>query len=92
VAVSDLDIKTFVAEIKSPNPLKVLYGPTALELVSAGRNIDRYMVYNISGQLMAITEPRAQNCRIEYNSFTSGVYIVAALIEGKKYTQKVIFK
>jgi photosystem II stability/assembly factor-like uncharacterized protein len=92
VAVSDLDIKTFVAEIKSPNPLKVLYGPTALELVSAGRNIDRCMVYNISGQLMAITEPRAQNCRIEYNSFTPGIYIVAALIEGKKYTQKVIFK
>lgn len=92
VAVADLDIKTFVAEIKSPNPLKVLYGPTALELVSAGRNIDRCMVYNISGQLMAITEPRAQNCRIEYNSFKPGVYIVAALIEGKKYTQKVIFK
>ncbi|MDP2113547.1 MAG: YCF48-related protein [Bacteroidota bacterium] len=92
VAVSDLDIKTFVAEIKSPNPLKVLYGPTALELASAGRNIDRCMVYNISGQLMAITEPRAQNCRFEYNSFTPGIYIVAALIEGKKYTQKVIFK
>jgi photosystem II stability/assembly factor-like uncharacterized protein len=92
VAISDLDIKTFVAEMKSPNPLKVLYGPTALELVSDEKNIDRCMVYNISGQLMAITEPRAQNCRIEYNSFKPGVYIVAALIEGKKYTQKVIFK
>ena len=92
VAVSDLDIKTFVAEVKSPNPLKVLYGPSALELVSAEKNIERCMVYSISGQLVAIAEPLAQNFRIEYNSFTPGIYIVAALIEGKKYTQKVIFK
>lgn len=92
VAISDLDIKTFVAEMKSPNPLKVLYGPSTLELVSDNKNIDRCLVYSISGQLMAITEPRAQNFRIEYNSFTPGIYIVAALIEGKKYTQKVIFK
>lgn len=92
VAVSDLDIKTFVAEIKSPNLLKVLYGPSALELVSAEKNIDRCVVYSISGQLVAITEPRAQNFRIEYNSFTPGIYIVAASIEGKKYTQKVIIK
>ena len=92
VAGSDLDIKTFVAEMKSPNPLKVLYGASALELVSDNKNIDRCLVYSISGQLMAITEPRAQICRIEYNSLTPGIYIVAALIEGKKYTQKVIFK
>jgi len=92
VAVSDLDIKTFVAEVKSPNPLKVLYGTSALELVSAEKTIDRCMVYSIAGQLVAITEPRAQNFRIEYNSFTPGIYIVAAMIEGKKYTQKVIFK
>lgn len=92
VAVSDLDIKTFIADVKSSNKLKVLYGPSALELVSDNRDIDRCLVYSISGQLLAITEPRAQNYRIEYNSFTPGIYIVAALIEGKKYTQKVIFK
>jgi len=78
--------------VKLPNPLKVFYGTSALELVSAEKNIDRCMVYNISGQLVANTEPRSPNFRIEYNSFTPGIYIVAALIEGKKYTQKVIFK
>lgn len=92
VAVADLDVKTFIAEVKSPNPLKVLYGTSALELVSAEKNIDRCMVYSISGQLVAITEPRSQNYRIEYNSFTPGIYIVGALIDGKKYTQKVILK
>jgi photosystem II stability/assembly factor-like uncharacterized protein len=92
VPVSDLDIKTFVADMKAPNALKVFYGPSALELVSDNKNIDRCLVYSISGQLIAITEPSAQNYRIEYNTFTPGIYIVAVLIEGKKYTQKVILK
>lgn len=92
IAVADLDIKTFVADLKRPNPLRVLYGTSAMELVSADGDIDRCMVYSMSGQLVAITEPRASNCVFEYNSFTPGIYIVASLIEGKKYTQKVIFK
>jgi len=92
IAVADLDIKTFVAEVKRPNPVRVLYGNSALELVSADGDIDRCMVYNINGQLVAITEPKASNCFFEYNSFTPGVYIIASVIEDKKYTQKVIFK
>lgn len=92
VAVSDLDIKTFIAEVPLANPLKVLYGPSALELVSAERPIDRCLVYSISGQLVAIAEPHANSFRIEYNSLKPGIYIVAASIEGKKYTQKVVVK
>lgn len=92
IALADLDIKTFVAEVKRPNPLKVLYGTSALKLVSADGNIDRCMVYNISGQMVAITDPKESTYSFEYNSFTPGVYIILSLIEGKKYTQKVIFK
>ncbi len=92
VAVSDLDIKSYVADLPTLNPLKVLYGNSALELVSSVRNIDRCLVYGISGQLVAIAEPHALTCRFEYNSFTPGIYIIAALIEGKKFTQKVVFK
>jgi photosystem II stability/assembly factor-like uncharacterized protein len=92
IAVADLDTKTFVAELKNSNLLKVLYGPSALELVSAEKPIDRCMVYSISGQLVAISEPHDNHFRIEYRSLKPGVYIVAALIEGQKYTQKVIIK
>jgi hypothetical protein len=81
-----------VAELKNSNLLKVLYGPSALELVSAEKPIDRCMVYSISGQLVAISEPHDNHFRIEYRSLKPGVYIVAALIEGQKYTQKVIIK
>jgi len=92
IAVADLDITTFIAEVNRPNPLRVLYGNSALELVSADGDIDRCMVYSTSGQLVAITEPKSETFSFEYNSFTPGVYIIASLIEGKKYTQKVIFK
>lgn len=92
IAVADLDIKTLVTELKNPNPFKVLYGTAALEFVSASGDINRCMVYNMNGQLVAIAEPKSATCSFEYNSFTPGIYIIAALIEGKKYTQKVIFK
>jgi len=92
IAVADLDLKTFIAEVKAPNPLTVLYGTSALKLVSTDGDIDRCLVFNISGQLMAITEPKSMTFSYEYNSLTPGIYIVSTLIKGKKYTQKVIFK
>ena len=92
IAVADLNITTFIAEVKRPNPVRVLYGSSSLELVSAEADIDRCMVYNVNGQLVAIIEPKASSCTFEYNSFTPGIYIIASMIEGKKYTQKVIFK
>lgn len=92
IAVTDLAIKTFVADVKSPNPLKVFYSSSELKLVSADGYIDRCMVYNISGQLVAITEPKSMTFSFGYNSLTPGVYIVSTIIKGKKYTQKVIFK
>lgn len=92
IAVADLDINTFVAETKTINPLQALYGSSALKLVSSAGNMDRCMVYNISGQLVTITEPRATTCTFQYNSFTPGVYLIAVLIDGKKYVQKVMFK
>lgn len=92
IAVSGLDIRNAVAELASPAQLKVLYGSSALEVVSTDRNIDRCMLYGITGQLVAIAEPHSRFIRFEYNLFKPGIYIVAAVIEGKKYTQKVILK
>lgn len=92
IAVADLDIKTLVADLKSPGALNVLYGTAALKLVSTDGDIDRCMVYNMNGQLVAITEPKSETFSFEYNSFAPGVYILSSLIEGKRYTQKVIFK
>ncbi|MDX9882191.1 MAG: YCF48-related protein [Prolixibacteraceae bacterium] len=93
IAVSDLDIKTFAGpEINIENNLKVYYGPSELELVSDSRTIDRCMVYSAAGSLVAITEPGSKTCRFTYNDFSSGVYIIAAFVEGKRYTQKVVIK
>lgn len=92
IAIADLDIKTLGVKVGAPSPLRVLYGTSALKLVSADGNIDRCLVYTISGQLIAVNEPKSTSCSLQYNSFTPGVYIISALIEGKKYTQKVILK
>lgn len=93
ISVKDLDINTSVIpELSNGNQLKVYYGTSALELVSTGKNIDRCLMYSITGQLVTITEPRALTCKFEYDSFTPGIYIVAVLVEGKKITQKVIIK
>lgn len=92
IAVTDLDIKTLVTEMKYPSPFKVLYSASAWELVSTDGDIDRCMVYNMNGQLVAITEPKSETFSFEYNTLTRGIYIVSTLIKGKKYTQKVIFK
>lgn len=90
IAVSDLDIKTLVADIKAANALKVLYGASALQLTCDEGDIDRCFIYNISGQMMAIADPKSSTYSIDYNSFTPGIYIISALINGKKYTQKVV--
>lgn len=92
VSVSDLDIKTYLAEIAAPNPLKVFYGSSSLELVSTDKTIDRCMVFSISGQLIAVKDPKDFVCRFEYHDFRPGVYILAATVGGKRYTQKVIVK
>jgi photosystem II stability/assembly factor-like uncharacterized protein len=92
IALTDLDINTYLAELKFPSEFKVWYGNTALKLVSENGDIDRCFIYNISGQLMAIKDPKSPTYSIDYSSFTSGVYIISAQIKGKKYTQKVIFK
>ncbi len=92
IAVSDLDIKTLVYDLDKPDALKVLYDSSALVLACSEGDIDRCYIYNISGQLMDIADPKSSTYSIEYNSFTPGVYIISALVSGKKYTRKVIFK
>ncbi len=92
IAVSDLDIKTLVYDLGKPDVLKVLYDSSALVLACSEGDIDRCYIYNISGQLMAIADPKSSTYSIDYNSFTPGVYIISALTNGKKYTRKVIFK
>ncbi|MFY9152030.1 MAG: YCF48-related protein [Prolixibacteraceae bacterium] len=92
IAVSDLDIKTSVRNLTQTNEIKVLYGVSELKLVSSDKMISRCFVYNIEGKLINITEPRAKECKFSYNSYTPGIYILAAEAEGKRFTQKVVIK
>jgi photosystem II stability/assembly factor-like uncharacterized protein len=92
VAVADLKLRTYVSDLQAANPIKVWYGSAALKLVSDEKNIDRCMIYNVSGHLVAIHDPHDRVCRLDYGYLTPGIYIVATLVDGKRYTQKVLFK
>jgi hypothetical protein len=92
IAVKDLDIKTGVSEILADNPLKVSYGSSSLNLYCTEGNIDRCFIYNVSGQLMNIADPRASTYSIDYSQYSPGIYILSAQVNRKRFTQKVIFK
>lgn len=92
IAVSDLDISTSVNSLTLSNDIKVYYGVSELKLVSSEKTIDRCFVYSLDGRIVAITEPRAKVCKFNYSSFTPGMYIIAADVEGQRSTQKVVFK
>jgi hypothetical protein len=93
LSIKDLDLTTSVyEELSSENKLTVYYGTTDLEVTSSDKDIDRCMIYSISGSLITIAEPKNRSCKFNYSSFTPGIYIVAASIEGTRYTQKIVIK
>lgn len=92
IAVTDLDISTSIPEILTSTALKVFYGPSAIRLECAEGDIEKCFIYNISGQLIAVSNPESSNYSIDYNLFTPGIYIISATVNGKKYTHKVVFK
>jgi photosystem II stability/assembly factor-like uncharacterized protein len=92
IAVTDLDISTSIPEIITSTALKVFYGPSAIRLECSAGDIQKCFIYNISGQLIAVSNPESSNYSIDYNLFTPGIYIISATVNGKKYTHKVVFK
>lgn len=92
IAVSDLKINTAVVNLQAANLLRFVYGSSAIELSAENRVIDRCMVYNIAGQLISVIDPRDQICRLERSMFKPGIYVVAAIVEGKRYSQKLVFR
>jgi len=92
IAVSDLDIKTGLADVKVPSPMHIFNSTSTLTIVSNSGAIDRCFIYTISGKLVAISEPKSSSCILNNATFAPGIYIVSALIRGKKYSQKIILK
>ena len=93
IAVSDLDIKTSIPSIASnKSSIKLQYHADHINVVSTEDHIERCSVYSMSGSLIKIIEPNSTTCRLNNYDYKPGLYIVATMVKGQKYVDKVVFK
>ena len=90
-SIEKLQLKTSIKEIKFDNELTVLYKPLAIELVSSEHEIERCKVYSITGKLISVAEPNNRTYELQRSNFQPGIYIMDSLIEGKRFTKKIVF-
>lgn len=91
IALANLDLTTSIKEILRNNELTVLYKPLTIELVSAEHEIERCKVYSITGKLISVAEPHSRTYELQRSNFQPGIYILDALIKGKRHTEKIVF-
>ncbi len=89
--VENFDLTTSIKEIKLDNELTVRYKPLAIELVSSEHEIERCKVYSITGKLISVADPHNRTYELQRSNFQPGIYILDALIKGKRHTEKIIF-
>ncbi len=89
--VENFDLTTSIKEIKLDNELTVRYKPLAIELVSSEHEIERCKVYSITGKLISVAEPHNRTYELQRSNFQPGIYILDALIKGKRHTEKIVF-
>ncbi|MBE9467959.1 MAG: T9SS type A sorting domain-containing protein [Bacteroidetes bacterium] len=78
--------------VEDNNKINVLSRPYEFEVISSEQNIDICVVYNICGELIYKSEPKALNCIINHSKFSAGMYFVSTSINGKRYTNKIIVR
>ena len=83
---------TYAQEIPKLNELRVMYKPSAIELVSSDKRIDRCTVYSITGQLMLDAQPLSYSVELPGNSLKPGIYIVKSSAGNMIYTNKIVFR
>ncbi len=91
IALSDLDLKTAVKEIKLDNELSVRYKPLSIEIVSSENEIEQCKIYSITGKLVSVYEPNNRTYELQRSNFKPGIYIIDAFIKGKRHTEKIVF-
>lgn len=90
-SLANLDLKTSTREIVLENELNVLYKPSFIELVSTENNIEICAVYSITGKLMSMEEPNNRVHPLYRSKYPTGIYLVKTTVNGKIFTNKVVF-
>ncbi|MFV0593308.1 MAG: hypothetical protein ACK5M7_18190 [Draconibacterium sp.] len=90
--ITALDISTYTPLIIARNELNVHYNSGSVEIISDNKEIERCILYSISGKIVSVQEPNNRICRFNTNQYQAGIYIVKSLVEGKAFSNKIIFK
>ncbi len=93
IAITDLDIKTYLPIITQEENLEIRYESDHVNIVSKNNKpIAQCLIYSINGQLTDIKQPYSNVCKLNNYDYKPGIYIVAVLVDGKKYADKILLK
>ncbi|QGY45549.1 hypothetical protein GM418_18285 [Maribellus comscasis] len=92
VAVNDLDITTSSPLITNTNAIQLQYHSDHISVVSSKDYIESCYVYSISGKLVKIIKPNSNICQLNSYDYKPGIYIVAAMVKGQRFVDKIVFK
>ena len=90
--VSGLALSAMANKNTLKGELGVYYNPEGVELSYFGKNIERCTVYSITGQIMSDLQPFAAKVRLYNNDFSTGVYFVRCIAEGKELSGKIVIR
>lgn len=91
-SVEDLDIKTSAPITVTREGLNVYYETDAVQIASDNHEIERCVVYSITGKTVSIQEPNNRICRLNRGNYQPGIYIANCVVQGKTFSNKIIFK
>lgn len=93
IAVAELLQKGVGMEevLSENNTLKILNRYDEIEVLSSQKLIDRCVIYNITGKIMEVKEPKAESCIFSKSEYPSGVYIISTFTGNDRYTNKLVF-
>jgi photosystem II stability/assembly factor-like uncharacterized protein len=77
--------------ITENNAIKILNRSAEIEVISSLKNIDRCVIYSITGNLLEVKEPKAESCVFSKSVYPSGIYIISTFTGNERYTNKVVF-
>lgn len=88
-ALEGLGINTSSGQLKLEEGIAVLYLPSAVDLVSKDKSIERCAVWSANGQLVGDFTPASNRFSLPYSRFTPGIYITRSLVGGKVFVNKI---
>lgn len=88
---NNFELLTSIQGMVTNDEISIRYKTNSIELVSSEKTIEKCSVYSITGKLVSVYEPNERSYELLRSNYNSGIYILDAVIEGKRYAKKIVF-